>query len=323
MISIENKELGIIYKFLNMTLEEVVLRFKEKPYLLDMGKGNLSKRFKCSQDTIVEARRMVKYNSSTVSSKPKVLIFDVETAPMQAYVWGRWKQNISLDATISEWFMICWSAKWLYSNEIISDVLTSEEAINEDDSRIVKHLWELIDEADVICAYNGRHADVKWMNSRFIIHNLKPPKPYFLIDPCYTAKQSFGFSSNKLDALAGYFGIPHKMETNFKLWKDCLAGDSVALNYMSTYCSQDIKILEEVYLKLRPWIKGHPNMGNLESTDEHTCSFCSSKNIEPIKNKYYYTSIGKYQLYRCADCGGVSRGRVNLNKNIKVINTAR
>ena len=45
---------------------------------------------------------------------PKILLFDVETAPMRAYVWGRWKQNISLNETISEWYMLCWSAKWLY-----------------------------------------------------------------------------------------------------------------------------------------------------------------------------------------------------------------
>lgn len=309
-----------------MTLEEVVIRLKEHPIYMTNGKGLLSKKFKCSPKTIVEAKKIVRgefTTSNTYTSTPKILMFDVETAPMQAYVWGRWKQNISLDATISEWFMICWSAKWLYSSEIISDVLTSEEAINEDDSRIVKHLWELINEADVICAYNGKHADVKWMNSRFIVHNLQPPKPYFIIDPCDTARKNFGFSSNKLDALAGYFGIPHKMETNFQLWKDCLAGDSVALNYMSTYCSQDIKILEEVYLKLRPWIKNHPNIANLESTEENICSFCSSNNIEPIKNKYYYTSVGKYPLYRCKCCGGISRGRHSLNNNTKLVNTTR
>ena len=39
------------------------------------------------------------------------------------------------------------------------------------------------------------------------------------------AKKNFGFSSNKLDALAGYFGIEHKLGTDFKLWKDARNGD--------------------------------------------------------------------------------------------------
>jgi hypothetical protein len=27
----------------------------------------------------------------------KILLLDIETAPMKAYVWKRWKENISLD----------------------------------------------------------------------------------------------------------------------------------------------------------------------------------------------------------------------------------
>ena len=84
---------------------------------------------------------------------PKILLFDVETAPMRAYVWGRWKQNISLNETISEWYILCWSAKWLYSNTIMYDKLTSEEAINQNDKRIVTNLWKLVDEADIVIAY--------------------------------------------------------------------------------------------------------------------------------------------------------------------------
>lgn len=298
-----------------MTLDEVVLRFKEKPYLLNMGKGRLSRWFKCSPTTIIEAKKLVKSKNTTDVKLPKILIFDVETAPMKAFVWGRWNQNISLDATISEWFMLCWSAKWLYSNEVINCRLTAEEAVEENDYRIVKELWKLIDEADVVVAYNGKRADVKWMNTRFIVHRLDPPKPYFIVDPCEVARKTFGFSSNKLDALAGYFNIPHKLETSFELWKNCIEGDEEALGYMSKYCGKDVTLLEEVYLIMRPWIKGHPNMGNLVSSETPICSTCSSNSLELIKDKFYYTSVGKYHLYRCKDCGAVSRGRINLNRN--------
>ena len=302
-----------------MTLDEVVLRFKEKPYLLEVGKGKLSKWFKCSPTTIIEARKIVRGKVGANIKLPKILIFDVETAPMKAFIWGRWNQNISLDQTISEWFMLCWSAKWLYSNEVISCRLTAEEAVEENDFRIVKELWNLVNEADIVVAYNGKKADVKWMNTRFIIHKLNTPKPYFIVDPCEVAKKTFGFSSNKLDALAGYFGFNHKMETSFELWRDSVNGDEEALEYMSTYCSQDVKLLEEVYLIMRPWIAGHPNMGNMISSEIPICSTCASKHLELIKDKFYYTSVSKYELFRCKDCGSVSRGRVNLNKGINDI----
>jgi hypothetical protein len=312
-----------------MNLTELVELMLSKQYTLKMGTDKLSKKYSTSPETIREARKEVKqilrsqqgefpkntFNTENIliDRLPKILIFDTETAPMRAYVWKRWKENISLDQTISEWFMLAWSAKWLYSGEVLGDHLTGEEALNEDDSRIVKGLWKLIDEADIVIAHNGRKADVPWMNSRFIMNGLVPPKPYFLIDTLDVVKKQFGFSSNKLDALAGYFGIPHKMDTDFDLWKRCMEGDDEALQYMGDYNKKDTAILELVYLKLRPWIKAHPNVGNYIESNEPVCSTCGSSALEELEGQYYYTSVCKYKLYRCKDCGTVVRGRENLN----------
>lgn|SRR5574344_163361 len=296
-----------------MSIAELTNYFLLHKSALTQGKGLLAKRLKTSEESIVAAKARA-YRRLRSENKVKILIFDVETAPMRAYVWGRWKQNVSLEATISEWFMLCWSAKWLYSGEIISDCVTPSEALAEDDKRIVSHLWKLIDEADIVVAYNGKRADIPWMNTRFVVNGLTPPSPYFIVDPCEVAKKNFGFSSNKLDALAGYFNIEHKMETDFSLWDKAVRGDQKSLSYMSTYCGKDVKILEEVYLILRPYIKNHPNIGNYCSNTVEVCSSCGSIKLEPIKNKYYYTTVGKYRLYRCKDCGAISRGRVNLNK---------
>lgn len=295
-----------------MSIDDIVKKMEDKPWALSNGKNFLAKRWHCSPEDILKAKKIIR-NKSFGSKLPKILIYDVETAPMCAYVWGRWKQNISLDATVSEWFMLCWSAKWLYSDEIIGERLTSIEAIIEDDSRIVKELWKLIDEADIVIAYNGRKADIPWMNTRFILNGLNPPSHYRIIDPCEVAKKTFGFSSNKLDALAGYFNISHKMETSFDLWKNCLAGDDKSLDYMLEYNKKDVKILEEVYLRMRNWIPNHPNISMYG--DGNGCALCGSKDISILNNKYYYTSAGKYQLYKCNKCGGVFRGVTNLLKS--------
>ena len=87
----------------------------------------------------------------------------------------------------------------------------------------------------------------------------------------------------------------------------------MALEYMAKYNKRDVAILEEVYLRMRPWIKGHPNIGNLISSTEPACSTCGSHNLEKIDGEYYYTSIGKYELFKCKTCGAISRGRKNLN----------
>lgn len=296
---------------------EIMERLKNKPYLMNMGAGNLAKLFKVSRDTIYSLKNKIREKKDEKLIKvPKILIFDIETAPLRAYVWSRWKQNIFLEQTIAEWFCICWSAKWLYANETMVDVLTPEEIINEDDSRIMEKLWHLFDEADIIIAHNGIRFDIAKCNSRFILLGFPPPSTYQVIDTKVVTAKQFGFSSNKLDALAGYFGIEHKMDTDFDLWVRCLKGDAEALQYMATYNIKDTEILEEVYLKLRPWIKNHPNVGMYLDSKEPICSSCGSHTLEST-GKYYYTQTAKYELFRC-ECGALSRGRVNLlNKDVR------
>ena len=321
--------------YTNMNLEQIVKKMSECQWALRMGKGKLAKKWHCSEEDIVKAREIVKkkiesgeiyrqHRGNKCEHKApflKVLIFDIETAPMKAYVWHRWKEIVSLDQTISEWFTICWSAKWLYADEVMSDCLTPEEILKEDDHRIVESLWKLFDEADIVVAHNACGFDVPKMNSRFLVNGLMPPSSYYTVDTLAIAKKTFGFSSNKLDALAGYFDIPHKLETNFELWKDCLEGNQQALDYMEQYNKRDVEILESVYLKLRPFIKGHPNISNL--TEKDCCCSCGSEALEPIPNKFYYTSVSKFQLYRCKDCGAVVRGRKNLAEKVKFVSPCR
>jgi len=248
-------------------------------------------------------------NTKAINSDVKVLIFDIETAPMKAFVWSRWKQNIYLEQTISEWFMLCWAAKWV-GGEIMSDCVTPEEAIGEDDERITKTLWYLFNEADIVIAHNGSRFDIPKMNSRFAVHGLKPPTPYRQIDTKQVSAKQFGFSSNKLDALAGYFGIRYKDKTDFELWVRCLNGEQEALDYMRKYNEGDVEILEKVYFKLRPWIKNHPNLSLYIESDEEVCPFCGSHNLNET-GTFYYTQVSKFSNLRCADCDGIARRRVS------------
>lgn len=223
-------------------------------------------------------------------------------------MWSRWKQNISLEQTISEWFMISWSAKWLGSPDVMGDVVTPREALNEDDSRIAKTLWELIDDADIIVGHNCNAFDVPKMNTRFILAGLPRPSPYQKIDTLKTARKHFGFSSNKLDALCTYFGIGNKNETTFSLWSRCLDGEKEALEYMLEYNRQDVIILEDVYMKMRAWMDNHPNTGLYVEDAVSVCHVCGSRNLTS-DGSYKYTSVSKFLVKRCLDCNAISRER--------------
>ena len=253
--------------------------------------------------------RYVRASKQDTRMRAKILILDIETAPMKAYIWRRWKENIGDSQVISRWFLLTWSAKWLFDDKVMSGKLTGKEARAQNDKRIVSELWSLLDEADIVVAHNGERFDIPQMNARFIVHGLRPTTPYQQIDTLRIARKQFDFDGNGLDNLANIFGITGKVQTSFELWERCVDGKSKALKEMETYNKQDVLLLEEMYLKMRPWIKSHPNLGLYVDAEEPICSSCGSTNVEPKGD--YVTTVGKYQTYVCDDCGAFSRERTS------------
>jgi len=264
-------------------LSTITEKFLEKPERMKMGAGKLSKRYNTDKETIVKAReeaRAILSGDVTWKGLPKVLAFDIETAPIKAYVWSVWNTNISADKIVSEWFMLTWSAKWLFDSGVMSARLTKKEVLTEDDSRITNKIWKLLDEADIVIAHNARKFDIPKLQTRFLLHSLNPPRPYRQIDTLLIVRREFGFTHNNLNVLAKVLGLGQKINTNFQLWKDCLNGNKEALKNMETYNKQDVLLLEEVYLALLPWIKSHPNVGLYLDSDVSVCSSCGSDQIE-------------------------------------------
>lgn len=296
-------------------INKILEKFTKKPYLVKMGAKKIAKRYHYKEEDVREARRIwhnkyglfVKAQIHTENKEPKILILDIETAPMKAFVWQRWKENIPLERTISEWFMICWSAKWLGGKTIYSDCLTPEEILNEDDKRITESIAELLDECNIAVAYNGCAFDFPKIQTRMIVNNVKPVSAFKVIDPRIIAKKQFGFSSNKLDALARIFGFDTKLETSFELWRDCMNGKQDALDYMVKYNKYDVELLEKVYLKLVPYAKGLPNLNVFREHDTLKCPVCGCEHIVQIDD--YHTNTNSYDQYKCTKCGAVSRSR--------------
>jgi uncharacterized protein YprB with RNaseH-like and TPR domain len=289
-----------------MTKEKFIELLKQKPYMMDMGAGKLSKQHGISREDVYNAKIIIRKNRIKL---PKILLLDIETTPLEAYVWQMqiWKARINDDSVISRWFMLTWSAKWLFSGEVKSMRLTGKEVKKENDSRIVKGIWDMLNEADIVIAHNGDHFDVPNINTRFIVNGLSPTKPYLTIDTLRIAQKQFGFSHNSLNALARVFGLPEKIDTDFNLWKRCKDGEEDALIEMETYNKHDVEVLEEVYLKMRPWIKGHPNLALYMELDQPVCRNCGSKEIVHT-GEHQYTSTGRYELMRC-ECGSYGRLR--------------
>ena len=241
---------------------------------------------------------------------PKILIFDIETAPLEVYVWGLWDQNIAINQIKHDWFILSWSAKWLFKSNIHHARLTSKEALNKDDKRITKHLWRLIDEADIVIAHNLDRFDRPKMNTRFLKHDLAFPSPYQSIDTLKIARKEFKVSSNKLNYLCQFLGLNLKANTGgFELWIKCMQGNEDALKKMDKYCQQDVSILEELYLRLRPYIHSHPNVGLYMESNKTLCPNCGSDKLK--WGHKYTTPVNQFYTARCG-CGAFVRSKTSI-----------
>lgn len=245
---------------------------------------------------------------------PRVLLFDIETAPILGYVWSLWKNDVGLNQVYSDWFVLSWSAKWLDEPANKTMYMDQRNAKDiENDKDILKALWKLLDEADVVVTQNGKSFDQKRLNARFIIHGFQPPRTFKHIDTKLIAQKHFGFTSNKLEYMTDklctkYKKLKHKKFAGFELWKECLAGNQAAWKEMETYNRHDVLALEELYNKLIPW----DSEVNFNLYHDDTKNVCKCGSTEFQKRGFHYTQVGKFQCYRCKQCGAETRDRVNL-----------
>ena len=274
-----------------------------------MLKNLFSKQLRCkhrhTEATHPKCFRDGKPIDSAERPEQKVLLFDIETSPITVFSWGVHQQYINPDAVQADWFILSWSAKWLYSPNVMYGVVTPPEAVSKDDSRIVKSLWELFNEADIIIGHNAKGFDIPKTNTRFLFHKLVPPKPYQVVDTLSTLRSKFGFTSNKLDYVNRMLGIDEKTPTSLSLWLDSMRGDVTALKNLVKYNMNDVEILEELYIRIRGWIPNHPNMGLYLEAESLVCPNCGSDSV--VLSGEYMTQINSYEVFKCKECGANCR----------------
>ena len=254
-------------------------------------------------------RKEFKTKEEVVEQKgPRVLIYDIETAPLLGYCWSLWDNNIGLNQIHSDWHVLSWAAKWMGEDDVYYQDQRDVQNV-EDDKQLLQGIWKLLDECDFVITQNGKKFDQKKLNARFVIHGMKPPSTYRHIDVLQIAKSQFGFTSNKLQYMTEtlckkYKKSGHAKFSGFELWSECLRGNVEAWTEMENYNILDILSLEELYSIISPWDAKLPNFDVYD--DE------PSDNEEWVKEGFVYSNLGKYDRYRNTVTGQQRRGNVNL-----------
>lgn len=246
-------------------------------------------------------------NIGTPNSDLKILFVDIETAPIKAAMWSMWQQGVGLNQIDSDWYILSFCAKFAHSDEIIYKDLRGV-VDQEDDSELMEMLFDLLNEATIVVAHNGRKFDVKKINARLILNGLPKPSHYRVVDTLEIAKRQFAMTSNKLeyltDKLCQTKKSKHGKFAGYTLWAECLKDNLEAWQEMKDYNKLDVLSLEELYSVLSSWDDKLPNY------DVYVDDVLDMSVWE--KDGFYYSNLGKYQIYRNRVTGVQRRSRINL-----------
>lgn len=235
----------------------------------------------------------------------KILCYDLETQPTLGYVWSAWQQNMLPGQIKEHGKVITWAAKWVGEKQVYFGA-DWEPDVNG--KGFIERLHDLLMEADVILTYNGDKFDVRVLNTAILLAGLKPLPAHKSIDMFKVVKRRFALFHARMDSVASLLGLEGKTDTGgMQLWIDVMKGDKKAQKKMEKYNRQDIKVLEDIYEKLKGWIVNHPTGDDIVDGE---CPNCGSDSLQ--KRGFHRTKVSKFQRYQCNGCGSWHRSRTNL-----------
>jgi RNase P subunit RPR2 len=230
--------------------------------------------------------------------RPKIILWDIETSLIVATTFSLYPERIPHDGILQDWSIICGAWKQLGSKE--TKVATVKKY--GDDKQVCKTLRDELADADLIIHHNGNRFDIKKLNARLIYHGLEPLPLIPTIDTLLEIKKVAAFTSNRLDYLGKHLFGQGKMHTDPGLWMEVLRGSTKAIKSMAAYNKVDVVRLEQLYMRIRPYIKRHPHIGVMNNQPKESCTKCGSINTK--KAGVRISAAGtKRQEIQCQDCG--------------------
>lgn len=243
-----------------------------------------------------------------LKSKPKILIFDLEVAPAIVYSYNFRDAYIDPNSIIQMPYILSYSAKFYGEDKIYYEDTKNNP---RDDSKLLKSLSKLINEADYLVGHNLKRFDMPMTKGRLILQEMKPVIESIIFDTFKIAYKHFKLPFYKLSELAKYLNCEHQKLThsNFpglSLFIEADKGNPEAFKEMRDYCQTDVLVTEEVFTKLMPWEK---QINFMAQEQEIKCS-CGSYNFS--RDGIRRTKAGAYQLFVCKKCGKTFSEKQNL-----------
>lgn len=233
--------------------------------------------------------------------RPRVLLLDIETKPALAYTFGIRDQHITHKQLVpgQHGGVICVGLQWLGEKRV-----TVYSVWKHGHREMLEATHAALSEADAVMGFNHVAFDLPRLQGEFLMAGMAPPPPPTNID-LYKTTRKMGFISNKLDFVAPLLGVGGKVKhEGLDMWIAVMNGCPKAQAKMSKYCAQDVRLLGELYARVKPYITTHPF---LFEPKRDRCGTCNSHRLQA--RGFHKTKASIRQRYCCQACGSWQLGR--------------
>ena len=109
---------------------------------------------------------------------------------------------------------------------------------------------------DLVVTWFGGGYDLPFVNSRLLKHGQRPIERRLHQDAWRLARANLKLTSNRLESVSDFFGTKDKKNhLNWDVWEQAAFGVKEAMDYIADHCALDVTVLEEVFTRLKVFIR--------------------------------------------------------------------
>lgn len=248
------------------------------------------------------------------------LLLDIETLPLIAAVYSL-KTNYISPAQVVQYGMIASFQYQFNGGETMNVNLRDLGLIPERGliqphhaRRLVQIMSDIVSTAHYVVGHNGKKFDIGRLYAYMVEAGVRPKLRPKIFDTLSAARRIGLFDSNSLDGLCDYLGIGRKVQGGMggRTGLLCLAGCEETWERVIGYGDNDVDLLEELYLRVRPHSIGnlHPNVAHYFADNKPRCVVCGHAGVKWGK-ELNYTQVQGYNTVVCQKprCGHVMQER--------------
>ncbi len=251
--------------------------------------------------------------------KPRILFYDIESKPLQAWLWSPGKQYVGHKQLVkehSQYGIIC--ITYCFNDGRPAQVIDwgYEE---QDTAKVIREFDEVIKSADFSIGKNSDRFDTKMINSCRMFAGLPglPQWTKYTDDLERQMRRYFRMPSQSLDYISNQLGLGGKIKMEFQDWIDIVEKNDngrKSLAKMLKYGKKDVVDTRALWFKLSEHFDSKWNQAKFQDSGL-ACKHmdCGSENLR--KDGTRMAGKTKYQQYTCSDCGRYA-GRTTISNVI-------